>query len=104
MVPSGCSSDDFIRVGFPSEWLWVGVVVWDVSIDGSLQIDDADKGAAFEASFGQRGEEALDGVKPGCRCGREVDGEARVASEPGDHLGMFVGGIVVEDNGTCQRF
>jgi hypothetical protein len=27
-----------------------------------------------------------------------VEGDARVASEPGDHLGMFVGGIVVEDD------
>jgi hypothetical protein len=33
-VPSGCSGDDFIRVGLPSEWLWVGIVVCDVSIDG----------------------------------------------------------------------
>jgi hypothetical protein len=38
-------------------------VVRDVSIDGSLQIDDADKGAAFEASFGQHGEEAFNGVQ-----------------------------------------
>jgi len=40
---ASCSSDDFIRIGLPSEGLWVGVVVCDVSIDGSLQIDDADK-------------------------------------------------------------
>ena len=45
----GSSSDDFIRAGLPSERLWVGVVVFDVSVDGSLQIDDSDKGAAFEA-------------------------------------------------------
>jgi hypothetical protein len=29
---------------------------------------------------------------------REVESDERVASEPGDHLGMFVGGIVVEDD------
>jgi hypothetical protein len=34
-------------------------VVRDVSIDGGLQIDDADKGAAFEPSFGQHDEEAF---------------------------------------------
>jgi hypothetical protein len=59
LVPSGCGGDDFVRVGCPSERLWVGVVVCDVSIDGSLQIDDADKGAAFEPSFGRHGEEAF---------------------------------------------
>jgi hypothetical protein len=37
----------------------VGVVVCDVLVDGGLQIDDADEGPAFEASLGQRGEEAL---------------------------------------------
>jgi hypothetical protein len=34
-------------------------VVCDVSVDGGLQIDGPDEGPAFEASFGQRGEEAL---------------------------------------------
>jgi hypothetical protein len=64
-VPSGCSGDYFIRVGLPSEWLWVGIIVLcDASIDGSLQIDDVDEGAAFEASFGQHGEEAIAALCP----------------------------------------
>ena len=46
------------------EGLWVGVVVGDVSVDGGLQIDDADEGAAFEASLGERSEEAFDRVQP----------------------------------------
>ena len=46
------------------EWLWVGVVVCDVSVDGGLQIDDADEGPAFEASLGQRDEEPLNRVQP----------------------------------------
>ena len=97
-MPSGCSGDDFIRVGLPSEWLWVGVVVCDVSIDCSLQIDDADKGATFEAPFGQYGKEAFNRIQSRGAGRREVEGDARVASEPRDHLGMFVGGIVVEDD------
>ena len=56
-------------------------------MDGSLQIDDADKGAAFEASFGQHGEEAFDRIQPRGAGGREVEGDARVASEPGDVCG-----------------
>jgi hypothetical protein len=63
-VSSGCSGDDFIRVGLPSERLWVGIVVCDVSIDGSLQIDDSDQGAAFKSPFGQHGEEAFNRVQP----------------------------------------
>jgi hypothetical protein len=47
------------------EWLWVDVVVCDVSVDGGLQIDDAGEGSsAFEASLGRRGEEALNRVQP----------------------------------------
>ena len=57
-MPSACGGDGFVRVGFPAERLGIGVVIGDVSVDGGLQIDDADEGAAFEASFGERGEEA----------------------------------------------
>ena len=34
-------------------------MVCDVSVDGGLQIDDAEEGPTFEASFSQRGEEAF---------------------------------------------
>lgn len=60
---SDCS-DDFFRISLPVEWLRVDVVVCDVSVDGGLQIDDAGEGSAFEASLGQRGEEALNRVQP----------------------------------------
>jgi hypothetical protein len=56
MILSGLA---FHRNGFGSV-----VVVCDVPIDGSLQVDDADKGAAFKASFGQHGEEAFNRVPP----------------------------------------
>jgi len=51
LVPSGCSCDDFVGVGLPSEGLWVGIVVIDVSVDGGLQIHDAGEDTAFEAPF-----------------------------------------------------
>ena len=63
-MPSGCRADDFVRGSLPAEWLSVGFLVCDVSVDGGLQIDDADEANAFEASFGQRGEEALNRVQP----------------------------------------
>jgi len=56
--------DDFVGAGLPPEWLWVGVVVGDVPVDGGLQIDDAGEDTAFEAPFRQRREEPLDRVQP----------------------------------------
>jgi hypothetical protein len=44
----------------------------DEAIDGGLQIDKRYKDAALQSALGELGEEALDGVEPGCRCGREV--------------------------------
>ena len=54
--------------------------------------------ATLEPLFGEFGEEALDGVQPGRRSRREVEGEAWMAAEPVDHLGMLVGGVVVQDH------
>ena len=42
--------------------------------------------------------EAFDSVEPGAVDRYEVEGEAPVAAEPGAHLGMLVGGVVVEDH------
>ena len=64
LMPSGCSGDYLVRVSLPVESLLVGVVVCDVSVDGGMQIDDADEGSAFEVSLGQRGEETLHRVQP----------------------------------------
>ena len=36
-----------VKVSPPAEWFWVGVVVCDVSVDGGLQIDDAEEGPAL---------------------------------------------------------
>ena len=52
----------------------------------------------FSRRLDELGEEALDGVEPGARGRREVEGEARMAVEPGAHLRVLVGGVVVEDD------
>ena len=49
-------------------------------------------------ALGEGGEEALDGVEPGGAGRGEVEGDARVAGQPGDHLRVLVGGVVVEDD------
>ena len=67
------------------------------AVDGGLQIDDGSEDAALEAALGELGEEALDGIEPGCRGRGEVEGPARMPGEPLAHLGMLVGCVVVDD-------
>jgi hypothetical protein len=47
LVTSGCGGDDVSGVAFHRNGFGSVFVVCGVSIDGSLQIDDADKDAAF---------------------------------------------------------
>ena len=61
-----------------------------------MQIDDALESAALDSLLRQLSESAFDGIEPGGRGRREVEGPARVARQPGQHLGVLVGGIVVE--------
>lgn len=97
MEPSVASGDDVVGVGFPDEGLGVVVVFCDVAVDGCLQVADRAKDAAFQPATGQFGEEALDGVEPRARGGREVEGPARMTVEPGADLLVLMGGVVVED-------
>ena len=64
-MPPCCGGDDGIGIGFPSEGLGVGIVLGEVAVDRGLEVDDSDEGASSEPSFGERGEEVLDGVEPG---------------------------------------
>lgn len=68
------------------------------AVCGGLKVDEGAEDGAFEAPFDGLGEEALDGVQPRARGRHEVEGEARMAIEPGARLGMPVGGVVVEDH------
>src|SRR5829696_5636888 len=74
------------------------VGVREVAVDGGLEVDDRSEDAALQAALGQRREEGLDRVEPGAGGRGEVEGEARMAGEPGDHLRVLVGGVVVEDD------
>ncbi len=74
------------------------IVLCKEAVDGGLEVNDRMKNAALEATLRQFGEEALDGLEPRARGRCEVEGEALVAVEPGAHLGMLGGGIVVEDD------
>src|SRR4029079_7091450 len=82
----------------PDEWCRVPVVLGEIAIDSGLEVDDGVEDATLETPLGQLGEEALDCVEPRARGWREVECEALMAVEPGTHLGVFVSGVVVEDD------
>ncbi len=71
-----------------------GVTTADLGLYG---VEMADEGHAF------LGEGALDQVHPGRACRREVQLEAGMPRKPGHHLGLLVGGIVVENKVIVAR-
>ena len=97
-MPSVNGCDDLFWVGCPDEWFGLLVVLFDEAVDGSLKIDDRVEHTAFEPPFGELCEEAFDSIQPGCGCRCEVEGPARMTSEPLANLFMFVRAVVVEDD------
>ena len=80
-MPSSDGGDDFVRVGSPCEGLWLCVGFGEEAIDCGLEVDDGSEDAALQATPGQLGEEALDGIEPGGRGRREVEDEALMPVE-----------------------
>lgn len=65
---------------------------------GLLQLGQRAEDAAFQATPGQLGEEFLDGVQPRRRGRRVMEDEAWMPVDPGAHLRVLVGAVVVEDD------
>ncbi len=65
--------DDGTGGGRPDEGCGVGVVLFEVVVDGHLQVDDGVEYAATDALSGDLGEEPLDQVEPGRRGRREMN-------------------------------
>ena len=62
---SASAGDDRVRIGAPDEGLCLGLVVLGYeTIDRGLEVGDGAKDAVLQASAGELGEEALDGVQP----------------------------------------
>jgi len=97
-VPTFDGSDDLVWVGGPDEGPGVDVCLGEEAVDGGLEVDDGSEDATFEAPAGELGKIAFDGVEPARRGRCEMEDEAGMATEPGVHLGMLVGGVVVEDD------
>ena len=88
-MPASDGGDDFVGIGGPCEGFGLGVVLVEEAVDGGLKVGDGAEDAALQAPLGQDGEEALDGVEPGARGRREVEGPALMAREPGRTVGCL---------------
>ena len=97
-MPSFDSGNDFVWVCGPREGFWVIVGLVEEAVDGGLKFADRSEDTAFETASGELGEEALDGIEPRGRGGREMEGETRMAIEPFADLRVLMGGIVIEDD------
>jgi hypothetical protein len=96
--------EDLVSGLRPHKRLRMPVGELDVSTDGRLQLAGAAMDAAAQLFLGQRRKPALDEGDPGSPRGREVQGKARVSSQPAMNRGCFVGTGVVEDQVPGQRW
>ena len=99
MFPAFDSGEDAARIGGPDKGFCIAIGFGNEAVDGFLQFIDGTEDAALKAPACELGEETLDGIEPGGGSRGEVEGPARMADKPYAHLGMFVGGVVV-DNGV----
>ena len=89
--------EDIGSLGGPDERLRAPVVLVDVLSDSHDQFFRIMKDTAPQAILCQVSEEAFHHIQPRTAGRREVDVESRMTSEPSLHFGMFVRGIVVDD-------
>jgi hypothetical protein len=93
-MPAPDGGDDFVWIGGPCERLRLAIVLGEEAVDGGLKVGDRAEHAAFQLPFRELGEKPLDGVEPGARSRREVEGEALMTVQPLADLRMFVGGVI----------
>ena len=89
--------EDRFGGGGPHERTRREVVVFGVAFDAPDQVRHALEGAATDGLLGDQSEPALDLIEPRGVGRRVVQVVARVAREPGAHLGMLVRAVVVAD-------
>ena len=69
----------------------------EISGDGLFELFNAIESPTADLTVCQFGEEPLDHIEPGSRCGCEVKMVTRVLAQPLFHWLGFVGGVVVHD-------
>lgn len=77
-------------------------MVMNEMVDFSGQVLDAPEGASSNRLLGDHVEPDLDLVQPGGVGRRQMDVKARMQGQPALHPGVFVGGIVVDDQMNIQ--
>ncbi len=78
------------------------IIGLDESIDLLHQVFDATERAAADGALSDEVEPDLHLVEPGGIGGSVVDVKAGPLSQPGSHLGVLVGGVVVHDKAGVQ--
>src|SRR4051812_38012855 len=96
-MPTSDCGDDFVWVLGPLEGCWGGIGFGEEPLDRRLHFDDGAEDTTFETPPGQFSEIAFDGIEPGGRGRREVEGPARMPRQPCANLWMLVRGVVVDD-------
>ena len=71
-------------------------MIFDVRLDGRHQFLDRGKTATSDTLLGRITKPTFDQVQPRAGSRGEVQMEARITSEPGVHLRVFVGAVVVD--------
>ena len=94
---TGDFCEDFFGGFGPDKRFGVGIVVFEVVVNGSFEFGDRGEDAAADALLSDQAKEALDLIEPGARGGSEVQVKAGVLGQPCLNIGMLVGGVVVED-------
>jgi hypothetical protein len=84
-----------VGIGGPYERFGVVIGLGEKALDGGLEIDEGSEDAALQSSLAEFGKKALDGIEPGGRFGWVMEHEARMAIEPGAHLGVLVAAVII---------
>ena len=72
-------------------------MVSKISVNGLDQDPNALKTPAHDGLLGKTPEESLYQVEPGSAGRSKMDVKAPMARQPGFYLGMFVGGVVIDN-------
>src|ERR1700728_1092200 len=76
--------------------------MFDVLLDGLDEFGNAPEHSSTDSLFGQVSEPSFHKVKPGTTGGDEVHVEAWMTRDPSLYLRMFVGRVVVDDQGQVE--
>jgi len=79
---TGDFGEDFFGGFGPEEGLWVGIVVFQVVVNGGFELGNGGEDAATDALLSDQPEDALDLIEPGGRGWGEVQVKAGVLGQP----------------------